>query len=349
MKAGGGRLLLLVIMAAGPARLVHSLLQIGRRQLPVSRYLSIRKLSGAVRCSRITFGSERRFSSSSTHLFMATVDEDETTEASKTADSTWNLPGLKKEVQRLVMRCHKKVGKANERLKKANELVDELATKPDASLEDLEKCPNLEVLEVELRQIQDRLKSLNSLEESLTGIKGKSGVVLPEEAVTLALSLGVDDAPPRRPERGAPKPKGPRSGTKGRLPYRRYYSFKSVEIRVGKQAEDNDQLTLSPEHRDGTDWWMHASGCPGSHVVIRSSDQNLPEELVMDAAALAARQSKCTGKSINVSMTRCRDIAKPPGAKAGLVQLVGNVRTVTVNMKEAEARLKRLDATVLVN
>jgi predicted ribosome quality control (RQC) complex YloA/Tae2 family protein len=70
---------------------------------------------------------------------------------------------------------------------------------------------------------------------------------------------------------------------------------------------------------------------------------------VLDAAALAARQSKCNGNVVKVSMTRARDIKKPPGAKAGLVQLTGQVQTVTVNMKEAKARLDRLDKTVLIN
>ena len=92
-----------------------------------------------------------------------------------------------------------------------------------------------------------------------------------------------------------------------------------------------------------------ASGCPGSHVVIRCHDQNLNDDVVMDAAALAARQSKCNGSVIKVSMCRARDVKKPPGAKAGLVQLTGQIRTVSVNMKEAQARLDRLDETVLVN
>ena len=119
--------------------------------------------------------------------------------------------------------------------------------------------------------------------------------------------------------------------------------------KVGKQAEDNDELSLSPEHRAGSDWWMHASGCPGSHVVIRRSDEALDNEIVQDAAALAARQSKCTGNTIKVSMTRCRHIQKPRGAKAGLVQLTGPVRSITVNMRQAEKRLARLDATVEIN
>ncbi|MGK3757881.1 MAG: putative ribosome quality control (RQC) complex YloA/Tae2 family protein, partial [Bacillariaceae sp.] len=83
--------------------------------------------------------------------------------------------------------------------------------------------------------------------------------------------------------------------------------------------------------------------------VIRCHDQNLDEDVVMDAAALAARQSKCNGNVIKVSMTRARDVKKPSGAKAGLVQLSGQIRTVVVNMKEADARLDRLDKTVLIN
>jgi predicted ribosome quality control (RQC) complex YloA/Tae2 family protein len=122
-----------------------------------------------------------------------------------------------------------------------------------------------------------------------------------------------------------------------------------LPIQVGKQAEDNDQLSMSPEHRDSADWWMHASGCAGSHVVIRCHDQNLDNEVVEDAAVLAARQSKCTGNTIKVTLTRARDIKKPPGAKAGLVQLTGSVRTITVNMKQAQERLGRLDKTVLIN
>lgn len=94
---------------------------------------------------------------------------------------------------------------------------------------------------------------------------------------------------------------------------------------------------------------MYSSGCPGSHVVIRCTEQSVDEEVVKDAAALAARQSKCSGNTIKVSMTRARDVKKPPGAKAGLVQLTGSVRTIAVNMKEAEVRLNRLDKTCLIN
>jgi predicted ribosome quality control (RQC) complex YloA/Tae2 family protein len=118
---------------------------------------------------------------------------------------------------------------------------------------------------------------------------------------------------------------------------------------VGKQAEDNDELSCNAEHRDGADWWLHASGCAGSHVVIRCHDNILEDDVVMDAAALAARQSKCTGQVIKVTLTRCRDVKKPLGAKAGLVQLSGSIKTIVVDMKKVESRLRRLDETCLVN
>lgn len=48
-------------------------------------------------------------------------------------------------------------------------------------------------------------------------------------------------------------------------------------------------------------------------------------------------------------MTRARNVSKPPGAKAGLVQLNGDVKTITVRKGEVEKRCKRLEETVVVN
>lgn len=190
-----------------------------------------------------------------TVIMMTAGDDDEVEEATKTVESTWNMPGLRKEVQRLLLRCHKKVGKANLRVSKAREEVDRLTADDSTTLEDLENCPNLDALELELSELKTRLQGLNSLEESLQKIKNKSAV-LPEDVASLAIDLGVDDKPRKLPPRGPGKKKGPREQTSSRLPYRRYYSFDNVEIRVGKKAQDNEELSLSPKHRDGADWWM---------------------------------------------------------------------------------------------
>mmetsp|Transcript_18287 Transcript_18287/g.24762 ORF Transcript_18287/g.24762 Transcript_18287/m.24762 type:complete len:106 (-) Transcript_18287:177-494(-) len=95
------------------------------------------------------------------------------------------------------------------------------------------------------------------------------------------------------------------------------------------------------------EWWMHAAGSAGSHVVIRCEDDPLPKETVQDAAVLAAKYSKAgAGGRTRVSLTRCRNVSKPPGAKPGLVRLSGDVATVQVDMKASAKRLERLEDTV---
>ena len=105
-------------------------------------------------------------------------------------------------------------------------------------------------------------------------------------------------------------------------------------------------LSCDFRYRDGADWWLHAAGCPGSHVVIRSHDDNLPSndgDAVRDAACLAALFSKAIAKPppgrehgasgrASVSLTRARHVSKPPGAKPGLVALKGDVTTIRVDL-----------------
>ena len=121
-----------------------------------------------------------------------------------------------------------------------------------------------------------------------------------------------------------------------------------VEIRVGKQAKDNDVLSTDPAHRDNDDWWLHASGCPGSHVVIRHetvSGSSLPREVELDAAVLAANYSKAAKSgTVPVNICKARQVSKPAGAKPGLVQLSGDVKTIKVNWKNEKRRLDRLSS-----
>eukprot|EP00555_Chaetoceros_dichaeta_P012029 CAMPEP_0198255074 /NCGR_PEP_ID=MMETSP1447-20131203/5301_1 /TAXON_ID=420782 /ORGANISM="Chaetoceros dichaeta, Strain CCMP1751" /LENGTH=389 /DNA_ID=CAMNT_0043941383 /DNA_START=137 /DNA_END=1309 /DNA_ORIENTATION=+ len=258
----------------------------------------------------------------------------------------WNIPELKKEVARLISRCYKKIGKASTRLDKANVQVEEIRTNPDATLDDLEACPNTGIFELELENLKDRLKKLNLLTDELQKLKlgKKKSVLLPGDLVGIIVELEVNDEPPTR-EVKVKKKKGPRQTVGPRLPYFQYYTENNTEIRVGRRSSDNDELSCNPIHRDGPDWWMHASGCPGSHIVIRCHDENLDQEVIRDAASLAARQSKCTGNLIKVSLTRCRDVKKPIGVAAGMVQLTGKVTAISVDMKKAEKRLSRLDKT----
>jgi predicted ribosome quality control (RQC) complex YloA/Tae2 family protein len=73
-----------------------------------------------------------------------------------------------------------------------------------------------------------------------------------------------------------------------------YYEFESstgVKIWVGKSAKDNDKLTFSCAR--GSDWWLHAQGCPGSHVVIRTEKGAEPDtDTIKLAVELALYYSK---------------------------------------------------------
>ena len=158
---------------------------------------------------------------------MSADDED----AATATKQSWNLGGLKKEVSRLTVRCHKKIGKANQRVQKANLEVDRLTSDPDVTMEELQQCPNVAGLEQDVVELQTRLQKLNQLEVLLQDIKGKN-VELPEHIAELAVELQVQDEPPKREPRGPKKQKGPKNMTAFRLPYRRFYTVDKTEIRV---------------------------------------------------------------------------------------------------------------------
>jgi hypothetical protein len=164
----------------------------------------------------------------STGVFMSATEE---TAPSKTLESTWNIGGLKKEVSRLTVRCHKKIGKANQRLTKANQEVDRLTSDPNVSMEELEACPNIDGLENDLGELRERLRKLNKLEVLIEDLKGKK-VVLDDHIAEIAIKLRVNDESPVRQARPKKKEKGPRTMSPFRLPYRKYYTNNKTEIRV---------------------------------------------------------------------------------------------------------------------
>jgi predicted ribosome quality control (RQC) complex YloA/Tae2 family protein len=259
----------------------------------------------------------------------------------------WDIKGLKLEVNRSYMRTFKKVGKANEKLTKALVEYNDIINTPDASQERMEECPNPEILQADLNMLQQTLSKLSYLEEELKSVKSTGNEKFPALA-SLAEELGVSDVPPPAQERGPKKVKAkPASGP--RKPYHVYTGLDGIEIRVGRGAEDNDELSCNPAHRDGPDWWLHVAGCPGSHVVIRSHEDLLPEkfkETLLDAAVLAVINSKGSQSGrVPVTFTRCRHVTKPGGAKPGLVFLGGDVSTIKIDVKAEALRIERLEKT----
>lgn len=142
-----------------------------------------------------------------------------------------------------------------------------------------------------------------------------------------------------------------------RLPYVTYTTVGGAEIRVGRSAADNDALSLDSAHRADDDWWLHASGVAGSHVVVvarslaNPSAAELPHDVARDAALLAVWRSKASrsGGAVRVSLCRAAAVRKPARAPAGMVELSGihgAVRTISVSWSKEQWRLARLGAAV---
>ncbi|HCS21128.1 MAG TPA: hypothetical protein DIW47_11320 [Bacteroidetes bacterium] len=103
-----------------------------------------------------------------------------------------------------------------------------------------------------------------------------------------------------------------------RLPYHRF-NFMDFDILVGKQAKDNDELTLKIAKKD--DLWLHARDVGGSHVVVRKKGTlSFPEPVLMAAAGLALWFSKRRNEALApVIYTEKKFVRKRKGDAAGAV------------------------------
>ena len=90
---------------------------------------------------------------------------------------------------------------------------------------------------------------------------------------------------------------------------------------VGASDADNDYL--STQVAEPNDWWFHADGVPGSHVILRGKPNDEPgKETLRQAASVAAYHSKARNAGTTpVHCTRARYVKKPRGVKTGTVQV----------------------------
>ena len=98
----------------------------------------------------------------------------------------------------------------------------------------------------------------------------------------------------------------------------RYMTENGVEIVVGKNNLQNDYVTHNLGKRH--EWWFHAKEMPGSHVLLRTTNEVLTEVELRAAANLAAYYSK--GKdssSVAIDYTMIKNLKKVPGTALGFV------------------------------
>ena len=83
----------------------------------------------------------------------------------------WDIAGLKSEARRAADRATKKVAKATTKLRRARDAAAALEGKEDATLEELEKCPDVGTIEMELARMRARYRDVADLNDALAGIK----------------------------------------------------------------------------------------------------------------------------------------------------------------------------------
>ena len=98
----------------------------------------------------------------------------------------------------------------------------------------------------------------------------------------------------------------------------RYTSSDGFEILVGRNNLQNDKLTLHTAR--GKDLWFHVQKAPGSHCVVMSRGEDIPDTTRQEAAELAVlHSSQNGGAKVAVDTTEVKNIWKANGAKPGMV------------------------------
>lgn len=97
-----------------------------------------------------------------------------------------------------------------------------------------------------------------------------------------------------------------------------YLSSDGYHMYVGKNNLQNEELTF--HFAVGNDWWFHAKGVPGSHVIVKTNGEELPDRTFEEAGRLAAYYSKNRGaEKVEIDYVEKKHVKKPNGSKPGFV------------------------------
>ncbi len=97
-----------------------------------------------------------------------------------------------------------------------------------------------------------------------------------------------------------------------------YISSDGFHMYVGKNNFQNEEITFGMAK--GNDWWFHAKGMPGSHVIVKTEGKELPDTTFEEAGRLAAFYSKAKGRDkVEIDYIEKKHVKKPGGGKPGFV------------------------------
>ena len=162
-----------------------------------------------------------------------------------------------------------------------------------------------EALQTQIRETKESLAHLQSIESSLNFAESE------EDLDSIRDELAAY---------GYLKARGGRKKNKMQKKSRplHYVDANGFHIYVGKNNYQNDELTF--RFATGSDWWFHAKGIPGSHVIVRSENRDLPDDTYETAAAVAAYYSNGRdSEKVDVDYLQKKNVKKPNSAVPGFV------------------------------
>lgn len=97
-----------------------------------------------------------------------------------------------------------------------------------------------------------------------------------------------------------------------------YISSDGYHMYVGKNNIQNEKLTFKVAN--GGDWWFHSKTFPGSHVIVKTNGDELPDATFEEAARLAAYYSKGREQDkVEIDYIQRKHVKKVAGSKPGFV------------------------------
>lgn len=188
-----------------------------------------------------------------------------------------------------------------------------------------------EVLSSLIVQGEQELLYLESVEDALQRADGFGEITAIREELAVA-GYGKK----RTRSKSYTNGKQTKPGKEKPLPPISYRSQEGFTILVGRNNIQNDQLSLKQAKKQ--DLWLHTQGYAGSHVIVVSEGQEIPESTVREAAQIAAWHSKARQSAqVPVDYTPVKQLQKPAGAKPGKV-IYHSYNTVWVKPMEGTGK-----------
>lgn len=182
-----------------------------------------------------------------------------------------------------------------------------------------------EALSVQIRETEEEINHLESISNALD--------IAMQEADLAAIKRELTEYGYMKRHSSTGREKGKRQEKS--KPFH-YVSSDGFHMYVGRNNYQNDELTF--QFANGGDWWFHAKGMAGSHVIVKTEGQELPDRTFEEAAGLAAWYSKAREQTkVEIDYIQRKHVKKPNGSKPGFVVYYTNFSmTITPDISGLE-------------